>query len=122
VQRWQMPAQDGDRRVAHKRRYACPHNKFSAEERETALAVLNSEAFKDLPPSQIVPRLADQGQYIGSESTLYRLLHDARQMTHRGLARPPQPRSKPRALLATAPDQIYCWDTQSKISMNIAPV
>lgn len=110
VQRWQHPAQDCDRRVAGKHRYARPHNQFSAEEREAALAVLNSEAFKDLPPSQIVPRLADQGHYIGSESTLYRLLHSAKQMAHRGLARPPQARSKPRALQATAPNQIYCWD------------
>ena len=110
VQRWQNPAQDSDRRVAGKRRYVRPHNQFSAEERDTALAMLNSEAFKDLPPSQIVPRLADQGQYIGSVSTLYRLLHDAKQMNHRGLVRPPHPRSKPRALQATAPNQIFCWD------------
>ena len=110
VQRWQQPAQASDRRVADQRRYVCPHNKLSAEERQAALTLLNSDAYKDLPPSQIVPRLADEGQYLCSESTLYRLLHDVRQMTHRGLARAPHPRSKPRALLASAPDQIYCWD------------
>jgi len=57
-----------------------------------------------------VPRLADQGRYIASESTLYRLLHQAGQMRHRRLERAPQKRTKPRALTATAPDQIYCWD------------
>ena len=111
VQRWQRPeAQDGDRRVADKRVAPPPANKLSEAERYAALELLNSATFKDLPPSQIVPRLADQGQYVASESTLYRLLRDAGQMTHRRLERPPHPRTKPRALLATQPDQIYCWD------------
>jgi putative transposase len=75
-----------------------------------ALGVLNSEEFKDLPPSQIVPRLADLGIYVASESTLYRLLRQAGQLGHRRVERVPQKRSKPRALVATQPDQIYCWD------------
>ena len=44
---------------------------------------------QNLPPSQIVPRLADQGCYIASESTLYRLLHQVGQMRHRRLERVP---------------------------------
>ncbi len=110
VQRWQRPAQMGDRRVTERRCPVRPHNKLSNEERQAALTLLNSDAYKDLPPSQIVPRLADQGQYVCSESTLYRLLHEVGQVTHRGIARAPHPRSKPRALQASAPDRIYCWD------------
>ena len=110
VQRWQQPERRTDRRVADQRRHVCPHNKLSGAERETVLSLLNSDAYKDLTPSQVVPRLADQGQYVCSESTMYRLLHAAYQMAHRGPARAPHPRSKPRALLAQAPDQIYCWD------------
>lgn len=110
VQRWQQPALVDDRRVADKRRYVRPHNKLSVEERGAVLMLLNSDAYKDLPPSQIVPRLADQGQYVCSESTMYRLLHDVRQMTHRGLVQAAHPRSQPRALVASAPDRIYCWD------------
>ncbi len=72
--------------------------------------MLNSEEFKDLAPSQIVPRLADLGTYVASESTLYRLLRQAGQLVHRRVERAPQKRSKPRALAATQPDQIYCWD------------
>ena len=87
-----------------------PTNKLSDVERQAAMAVLNGEEFKNLPPSQIVPRLADQGRYVASESTLYRLLRQAGQMCHRRLERAPQKRSKPRALTATRPDQIYCWD------------
>ena len=111
VQRWQHPdTQQGDRRLAGLHQRAVPANKLSEDERQAAMAVLNGDVYKSLPPSQIVPRLADQGLYIASESTLYRLLHQAGQMTHRRLERAPQKRSKPRALTATGPDQIYCWD------------
>jgi transposase InsO family protein len=111
VQRWQHPdGQDGDRRAIGLHERAEPHNKLDAFERQAAMALLNGEEFKNLPPSQIVPRLADQGRYIASESTLYRLLHQAGQMKHRRLERAPQKRSKPRALTATRADQIYCWD------------
>ena len=62
VQRWQRPdALEGDQRSSGKRRHACPANKLSEDERQGVIATLNSEAFKDLPPSQIVPRLADTG-------------------------------------------------------------
>jgi putative transposase len=111
VQRWQRPqAEDGDLRASDKRQASAPANKLSAAERQAALELLNSEEFKDLAPSQIVPRLADFGRYMASESTLYRLLREAGQLTHRRLERAPQKRSKPRALVATQPDQIYCWD------------
>ncbi len=111
VQRWLHPKfQDGDRRIAGRRALVCPANKLSDEERQAALDLLNSAEFKDLAPSQIVPRLADQGRYVASESTLYRLLRQAGQMTHRRLERAPHKRSKPRALVATQADQIYCWD------------
>ena len=110
VERWRHPLQLGDRRTTDKRLHSPPPNKLSDAERAAALGVLNSQEFKDLPPSQIVPRLADQGRYVASESTLYRLLHQAGQMTHRRLERAPQKRSKPRALVATQPDQIYSWD------------
>jgi transposase InsO family protein len=112
VQRWQCPhlSRQGDHRASAKRCTSTPPNKLSEVERKAALALLNSAQFKDLPPSQIVPRLADQGRYVDSESTLYRLLRETGQLTHRRLERVAHKRSKPRALVATGPDQIYCWD------------
>ena len=111
LERWRHAnGQNGDRRAAGKRRVTTPPNKLSDAERAQALELLNSEPFKDLPPSQIVPRLADQGRYVASESTLYRLLRQAGQLTHRRSERAPQQRHKPRALVATAPNQVYCWD------------
>jgi transposase len=111
VQRWLHPtAQAGDARLTTLRTKVTPPNRLSATEREAAMQVLNSDEFKDLPPSQIVPRLADAGRYVASESTMYRLLHASAQMAHRRLERVPSKVSKPRALVATKPHQVFCWD------------
>ena len=59
-----------------------PYNSYTEAERENILQVCNSAEFASLPPSQIVPILADREEYIGSESTLYRVLKDAVSYTH----------------------------------------
>jgi len=91
-------------------RHDAPAHKLSAEERATLLAVANSAEFGHLPPSQIVPRLADQQRYIASESTFYRVLRAANQLAHRRPERLPQQRAKPRAACATQPQQLVTWD------------
>ena len=108
LQRWQS----GD--VVHAdqrplRDYQPPH-KLTEIERAEVLAIANSDEFGHLPPSQIVPRLADQGRYIASESTFYRVLRAENQLGHRRSERPAQSRTKPRAVCATAPNQLYSWD------------
>jgi putative transposase len=91
------------------RDYQPPH-KLTEIERAKVLAVANSDEFGHLPPSQIVPRLADQGSYLASESTFYRILQAENQLAHRRSERPAQSRTKPRAICATAPNQLYSWD------------
>ena len=114
MQRWQSSdAAEGDQCPSGKRRYVCPANKLRDEERQAVMATLNSEAFKDLPPSQIVPRLADTGVYVASESTMNRLLRQEGQLALRRSERAAQKRSRPRALAATGPDQVFCWDITS---------
>lgn len=105
VQRWRRDEQ-GDQRVTVQR---IPHNKLTPHEREALIAIMNSPAYCDLPPSQIVPRLADDGTYLASESTLYRVLRDESQLTHRQASRPCS-HSRPAPLVASAPNQIYSWD------------
>ncbi|WP_323011161.1 helix-turn-helix domain-containing protein [Paracoccus sp. (in: a-proteobacteria)] len=61
-----------------------PANKLSAVERAAVLDICNSKDFASLPPSQIVPRLADQGRYLASESSFYRILRAEGQQHHRG--------------------------------------
>ena len=107
VQRWQTDLQGIDQRsVSHN----TPAHTLSCEERRAVLTVANSAEFAHLAASQIVPLLADQGQYIASESTFYRILRQAGQLTHRRCERPAQARHKPKAVCATQPNQLYSWD------------
>lgn len=106
LQRWQARV-DGD---ARPRRMQTPLNQLSLSEQEQMLAIANCEQYGHLPPSQIVPKLADEGCYIASESSFYRLLKKHAQLQHRQSARPSHVRAKPRALSAIAPRQLFSWD------------
>jgi putative transposase len=109
LQRWKkdLHMQCIDRRTT---RVQTPKNQLSDAEKNSILALANSAEFADCSPWQIVPRLLDKGEYIASESTIYRLLKAEHQLTHRSAQRPAQPRHKPRALCATAPNSIWSWD------------
>ena len=87
-----------------------PCNKLTALERQRIIKVVNEPEYADLAPSQIVPKLADDGRYIASESTTYRVLKDEKQLHHRQKSKLVSPAKKPRALTATGPNQIYTWD------------
>ena len=87
-----------------------PANKLSDEEREAILTLCNQVEYQSLPPSQIVPRLADNGEYIASESSFYRVLREADQVHQRGRNNPPRTVSKPEGFMATGPNQVWSWD------------
>ncbi|NCD00379.1 MAG: IS3 family transposase [Bacteroidia bacterium] len=86
-----------------------PANKLSKEEKQEILDIVHSEEYADLPPSQIVPILADKGKYIASESSYYRVLREANEMKHRGLSKPPVKRAIS-THSATAPNHVWMWD------------
>ena len=92
----------GSRRVA-------PANKLSEEERPQILEVANSPEFASQPPSQIVPTLADRGEYLASESTIYRVLKAEKQQHHRGRAKKPSKRVVT-SHCATEPNRLWAWD------------
>ena len=109
-QRWQ--GVDGkvteDRRPLAER--PSPANRLSEDERDQIVATCNEAEFASLPPSQIVPRLADRGTYIASESSFYRVLRQRGQNHRRGRARAAS-RSKPPATFeAKGPRQVWSWD------------
>lgn len=108
LQRWRESDQlQSDGRT---RREFSPDNKLSERERQQILAVANSNEFAHLPPSQIVPILAERGIFIASESTFYRVLRDAKQLAHRQASRPAGDSRRPKALQASGPNQLYSWD------------
>lgn len=105
LQRWQQ-SPDDLRPTALR---PVPKNRLSAEEEQQVLAICHEPRFASLPPAQIIPSLADEGCYIASESTFYRVLRRSGEVSHRGRQKPPQ--SKPMSTWkATAPRQVWSWD------------
>ena len=111
LSRWKPAGTDRvqpDRRPLARR--PAPHNQLAQEERQQVLNVCNQPEFANLPPSQIVPKLADQGSYLASESTFYRILKAENQLHDRGRARKRRPGGGPRTHLALGPNQVWMWD------------
>jgi len=88
---------------------ARPPRALSDAERQAVRAVLDSERFCDTAPAEVVATLLDEGTYLASERTMYRLLAEdgqtgerRNQLTHPRHARP--------ELLATRPNELWSWD------------
>ena len=97
-----------------------PANKLSEVERAQILATVNSQAFVDLPPVQIYARLLDEGIYLCSISTFYRVLEENCQVKERRrLARHPA-RAIPE-LVATGPGQVFSCYADVGIIPGISP-
>jgi len=107
LQRWNRPDNEQDGRIEAKHE---PVNKLTELERQRIIKVANAPEYADLPANKIVPKLADKGIYIASESSFYRILKAENQLQHRQRSKPVRQVKKPRALAATAPNQIYSWD------------
>ena len=107
LQRWSQPGnvQDGRLEAKHE-----PVNKLTELERQRIIKVANEPEYAELPTNKIVPKLADKGIYIASESSFYRVLKADNQLQHRQKSKPVRQIKKPRALVAIAPNQVYSWD------------
>jgi len=87
-----------------------PARALSVEERQAVLAELHSQRFVDASPAQVWATLLDEGRYLASERTMYRLLAAAHgsvrerrnQLTHPAYAKP--------ELLACRPNELWSWD------------
>jgi putative transposase len=82
---------------------------LSDEERQGVVAVLNEERFCDQAPAEVYATLLDEGSYLCSERTMYRILveqHEVRerrdQLRHPSYAAP--------ELIATRPNEVWSWD------------
>lgn len=87
-----------------------PRNKLSPEERQQVLDTCHQPEFASSPPSQIVPQLADRGEYLASESSFYRILREADEQHHRGRSRASRKVALPTSFCATGPNQVWSWD------------
>jgi transposase InsO family protein len=107
VERWRRwPERDDQRRGPRQR----PANALTLTEETQILAVMTSLRYANLPPKQLVPQLADEGLYLGSESTMYRL---QRRHALRAKKRMIKRTHVSRANMvhrATGPNQVWSWD------------
>ncbi len=104
MKRWRTSAVDGRRGPS-----SPPANRLSAAQRAKVLSAVNSAKYRDLSPHQIVPLLADEGTFLASESTIYRLLRASNLLRHRERSRPRSER-KPKEHVAIAPNRVWSWD------------
>ncbi len=107
IERWRTRPGSEDRRRGPLRR---PRNALLPVEEEQVLRVLTSPRYAHLSPRQLVPQLADEGVYLASESTLYRL---QRRYSLRGKNRHVGRTDVTRASTmhrAVRPNQVWSWD------------
>lgn len=86
-----------------------PDRALSPSERQHVLDVLHSEDFRDDPPAQAYAKLLDQGRYLCSSRTMYRILDAEGEVKERRRQRAHVVYVKPE-LLATGPNQVWSWD------------
>lgn len=106
LERWRKYPEKQDMRKSH---HSKPANSLTEEEKQVILETANSERFKDKPPTQIVPILLDEGRFIASESSFYRVLKENKMASHRENTRV-RKHSKPVEYNADGPNKIWSWD------------
>ena len=110
LRRWSQPNHElRDQRGQAARDRVHPQA-LTPQERLAIVQVCNSPEHASLPPSQIVPKLADRGHYLASESSFYRVLKAYGQVHRRGKAQPPKPIAAPKTWVATGANQVWSWD------------
>lgn len=107
VQRWRARPEGEDRRRGPCRQ---PSNALTWSEQAKVVEVMTSPQYAGMSPKQIVPDLADRGQYLASESTMYRLRRRFRMgIPRRSVPRTYVTRAKT-AHQAVRPNQVWSWD------------
>lgn len=107
IQRWENGNVIDQRKGAEKE----VKKKLTAEEKQNIIDISCNKRFKDLNPHEIVSILAEEGVYIASERSFYRILSENDLLKHRGKSRVKiKNNNKPEELKATYRNQIWSWD------------
>lgn len=103
----QSPAPVRPEPIPHQKRHQA--RALGAAERQAILDVLHSDRFADLAPAEVWAILLDEGVYLGSESTFYRLLRRAGEVRERRRQATHPAKVKPE-LVASTPNEVWSWD------------
>jgi transposase InsO family protein len=108
IERWRANPEVTDRRCGPHRTAA---NALSKAEEALVIEVLTSSRYAGISPKQLVPRLADEGVYLASESTMYRVQrrHGLRRNKKPAATRTHATRART-VHQATGPNQVWSWD------------
>ena len=108
LERWRLKPDSDDQRKGPLQPSA---HALSAEEREQVVELATSPKYRNISVRQIVPLLADDGVYVASESTFYRVLRSEGLSAHRNHAKPARRGCGAlRTHTATGPCQVWSWD------------
>ncbi len=107
VERWREDRQVGDRRCGPRHR---PSNALAPIEEAQVVTVLTSSRYAGLSPKQVVPQLADEGLYLASESTMYRLQRRHGLRTKRRTTARTHVTRAATVHQAAGPNQVWSWD------------
>ena len=107
IERWRAEPEGGDRRCGPHRR---PNNALSPAEEAQVVTVLTSSRYAGLSPKQLVPQLADEGLYLASESTMYRMQRRYGLRTKKPTPAPTNVSRASKVHRATRPNQVWSWD------------
>lgn len=91
-------------------RLFCPINKLTPEERQSVVDICCEKRFVDKTPKEIVPILAQEGKYVASDTTFYRILREEKMLNHRENSRPRTKVCKVKELKAIGINQVWSWD------------
>jgi transposase len=107
IQRWKRRPDGDDQRCGPRHR---PGNALTTREETQVLAVMTSAEYGHLSPKQLVPRLADEGRYLASESTMYRLKRRVGLGAHRPALRLTEATRATTLHRAERANQVWSWD------------
>jgi putative transposase len=107
VERWRNNPEGDDGRCGPHRR---PHNALSPGEEAQVVSVLTSSRYSGLSPKQLVPQLADEGLYLASESTMYRVQRRHGLRTKKPATSRTHVSRACTVHRASRPNQVWSWD------------
>ena len=103
----QSPAPARPEPILHRQRHQ--PRALSTAEQQAILDVLHSDRFADVAPAEVWATLLDEGVYLGSQSTFYRLLRQAGEVCERRAQATHPAKVKPE-LVANGPNAVWSWD------------